>query len=257
MLQPAAKADSTSLQDWEFNVNGTTYFPSGGATLGTVPGLNSAGFNSTTGLGTLTLTFNPGAAGSYFVGGFFYTPVGVPFYNNHGVVNGATGAGQSWQIDVPQYDLTTANHGPGTIIDNLAAGALDNTNHIPGHDDNFGLACGANGGNPVNTNCNDFVSLAQGFHFSLNANQEEIITFSFSTTDPGGFTLEAVHPVDSGTTAQQNLFFSASAQAQCVGPTCGGAVPEPSSLNLMATAGVMGMLALALKSLVAKKGECK
>ena len=40
-------------QDWELNVNGTDYYPSGGATLSAIPGLDSSGFSSTTGLGTL------------------------------------------------------------------------------------------------------------------------------------------------------------------------------------------------------------
>src|ERR1700726_4213873 len=81
----ATPAFSDELQDWEFNINGTDYFPPT-ATFASVPGLNSAGFNSTTGLGTFVLTFNPGVAGTYNIGAWFYDPVAIPFYNEYGAV---------------------------------------------------------------------------------------------------------------------------------------------------------------------------
>lgn len=250
----AAPAFCSSLQDWEFNVNGTDYYPLGGATLGTVPGLDASAFNSTTGLGTLTLTFNPGAAGNYFLGGWFFNPVAVPFYNEYGMVNGSAGAGQSWQIDVPEYDATSANLGPGTIIDNLANGTLDDTNHVPGTTTNYLSNCGANGGGAVNANCNDLVSMAQGFNFALDADQEEVVTFTLSSTNPGGFSLEDVHPVDGANATEADVFYAASAEAVCVGANCGGppppTVPEPASLGLLATAG--GTLVFALKRRVSR-----
>src|SRR5580700_9906553 len=54
---PAALADTTSLQSVLFNVNGATQIDFTGANVG--------GFNTTTGLGTLTYTYNPGP-GTYF-----------------------------------------------------------------------------------------------------------------------------------------------------------------------------------------------
>src|SRR5271165_3189138 len=168
-----------SLQDWEFNVNGATYYPSGGSTFASVPGLDASAFSSATGLGTFELTFSPGAAGNYYVGAFFFDPASVPFYNEYGIVNGSAAAGQSWQIDIPQYDATSANNGAGTIIDNLAAGTLDDTNSITGTTSNYLNDCGANtlGGTP-NTSCNDLVSMALGFNFSLAAGQSEVITLN-------------------------------------------------------------------------------
>lgn len=225
----------SSLQDWEFNVNGTDYFPSGGATLGSVPGLNSGAFNATTGQGTLTLTFNPGSPGSYYVGAFFFVPVGTPFYNEYGVVNGSPASGQTWQIDVPEYDLVSANHGTGTIIDNLAAGALNDTNSVPGTTTNYLNSCGANGGGAVTGSCNDFVSLATGFNFTLATNQEEIITFDLSSTGPGGFSVEDVHPVDGSNATASDIFLSGSAVEMAAGtppPPPPPGTPEPATCSL-------------------------
>ncbi len=221
----APMAFSSSLQDWEFNVNGTDYYPAGGSTFASVPGLNSSAFNATTGQGTLTLTFNPGAACTYYVGGFFYTPVGVPFYNEYGAVNGSAAAGQNWQIDVPEYDVVSGNHGAGTIVDNLASGSLNDTNSVPGSTSNYLNNCGANGGGSATATCDDFVSLATGFKFTLTSKQEEIITFDVSPSNPGGFSIEDIHPVDGSNTTQADLFLSASAAVK----TVGGGGPSPAS----------------------------
>lgn len=242
----ATAAFPSSLQDWEFNINGTDYYPAGGATLGSVPGLDASAFNSTTGIGTITITFDPGAAGSYFVGGWFFDPVGVPFYNEYGQVNGSPDAGQSYEIDVPEYDVLSANHGAGTIVDDLAAGALTNTNTVPGTLSDYLFNCGANGGGAATAACNDFVSMALGFNFSLTADQEEVITLDLSSTDPGGFSLQDVHPIDGSNTAAASVFYSGSAVAEC-SVNCGGGgppppVPEPSYTSFAA----IGMVALTL-----------
>jgi hypothetical protein len=243
----ATAAFPSSLQDWEFNINGTDYFPAGGATLSTVPGLDASGFNSTTGIGSITITFDPGAAGSYFVGGFFFDPVGVPFYNEYGQVNGSPDAGQSYAIDVPEVDVNSNNHGAGNIVGDLEAGALTNTNTVPGTMTNYLNDCGANGGGAVTAACNDFVSMALGFNFSLTSDQEAVITLDLSSTDPGGFSLQDVHPIDGSNTSAASVFYSGGATVQCVPgtPNCGGPpppVPEPSYTSFAA----IGLVALTL-----------
>src|SRR3974377_2395085 len=105
VLVPAALADS-SLQESLIVVNGTQYH-----NTFAVPGLNSGGFDTTTGLGTLSLVFNPGP-GTFSVLGYFDIEAGVPFYNEFGIVNGSAGAGQSYQIDDPNF---------GTIFGNTQA----------------------------------------------------------------------------------------------------------------------------------------
>lgn len=244
-LVPAAFC--SSLQDWEFNVNGTDYYPANGNTLSSVPGLVSSSFNSTTGLGTLTLTFDPGKAGSYYLGAWFFVPVTTPFYNEYGVVNGGAAAGQQWQIDIPEYDAVSANHGSGTILDNLAAGTLNDTNSVPGQTTNYLNNCGANGGGAAMASCNDLVSMAQGFHFTLTASQEEILTLVLGTSNPGGFSLEDVHPIDGSNATASDVYYSASVSTACVGPSCGTSppppgVPEPASWTLVA--GAAGIAAL-------------
>ncbi len=245
------------LQDWEFNVNGTDYYPANGDTFASVPGLNSSGFNSTTGLGTLQLVFNAGP-GSYYVGAFFFDPVGIPFYNEYGAVNGSTPSGRSWQIDVPEYDVSsTANHGAGTIVDHLANESLNDTNTITGTTDNYLKNCGANGGGSANASCNDFVSMAQGLKFTLGANQEEVITLTLGTSDPGGFSLEDIHPVDGSNSAAADIFYSATAMTEPNGTKPPPPVPEPASWSLLGLGG--GILTLGLRRRASRlnKGECK
>jgi len=226
----AVPAFCGSLQDWEFNVNGTDYYPAGGATFSSVPGLDASGFNSSTSLGTFTLTFDPGAQGNYYIGAWFFDPASVPFYNEWGAVNGSPADGQTWQIDIPEYDAVSANLGAGTIIDNLAAGTLDDANTVPGVTTNYLFDCGANGGGSANANCNDLVSMALGFSFSLTSTQEEVITFTLSSSNPGGFSLEDIHPVDGNNTTETDIYYSGNASTQGV-----GAVPEPASWLLFAT----------------------
>lgn len=230
----------SSLQDWEFNVNGTDYYPAGGSTLGSVPGLNSGSFNSTTGQGTLTITFNPGAAGNYYVGAFFFVPVSTPDFNEYGAANGSPAAGQTWQIDIPEYDAVSSNHGNGTIVDNLASEALSDGNSVPGTTSNFNDNCGANGGGAATASCNDLVSMALGFNFTLTSSQYEIITLTLGTSNPGGFSVEDIHPVDGSNPTAGDLFYSGSAATFTVGTS---GVPEPASLGLFALAA--GVLAFA------------
>lgn len=213
----AALADIT-LQENLFNVNGTQYYDTF-----SVPGLSVSGFNQSTGLGTLVLTFNPGP-GSYYVDAYFDLELGVPFFNEYGSVSGSAAAGQSWQIDDPIL---------GTIFPNTQNNALDNTNHIPGTVDNFLGTCSG-------SNCNGDVSWAMGFAFTLGAQQEEVITLNLLQTAPGnGFYLEQVHPEDPNNPTEVDAYFNGSAVTKPV--TTG--VPEPGTWILLMTGALVLLLA--------------
>jgi len=206
---PTALADSTSLQSVLFNVNG--------ATQTDFTGVNVGGFNTTTGVGTLSLTFNPGP-GTYFVDVFFDHQLNLPFFNEFGTVNnvGSLAANQSYEIG----DSFNSN----IYNDVLAGGALPDTNTLPGQDSNFHNDC-------VGATCNGDFAMAMGFAFTLAAGQQELITLSVSHTDPGGFTLQDTHPVDGATPTALQLFLKGSAVTEPIGTT----VPEPGSLILLGT----------------------
>ena len=216
----ATAAFSSSLQDWEFNVNGTSYLASNGATTAQVPDLNLSGFNITTGQGTVQFVFNPGSAGTYYIAAWFFNAVSTPFYNEYGAQNGSPAAGQTWQIDIPDYDSDAVH--TGTIVANTAAGTLDNTNHIPGTTNDYTGSCSAG------ASCNDATSMAMGFKFTLTSSQEEVINLLLSPTNPGGFYLEQVHPVDGANNSATDLFFSGVATTQ---PNSGPPPPPPPPPN--------------------------
>lgn len=206
---PAAHADS--LQSVQFNVNGTVFTDYSAA------GMNVGAFNQTTGLGTITFTFNPGAAGTYFFNAFFDNSLAAPFFNEFGTAVGAPVAGQAWEIG----DSFGSN-----IYADTGANTLSNTNTLPGQADNFLLTCSG-------VTCNGDAALAMGFTFTLTAGQQELITLLLSSTAPAaGFYLSQTHPVDAGNLTATNLFYSGTAVTQSTGGG-GGQVPEPSALLLM------------------------
>ena len=207
-IVPAAQADS--LQSVLFNLNGTQY------TDYSVPGMNVGAFNQGPGLGTITLTFNPGAAGSYFFDAFFDNQLSVPFFNEFGTAVGAPAAGQSWEIG----DSFLSNVYPDT-----QANTLSNANGLPGNTSNYLNDCNAG------VSCNGDGAMAMGFNFILAANQEALFTLVLSSTAPAsGFYLDQTHPVDPNTPSQLDLFYSGTVQIQT---PSGGQVPEPSSLLLV------------------------
>ena len=233
IVSPAAVyAGTIGLQDFAINVSGTTSDynnladsdPSSAAF-----GTNASGFNTSTGLGSLVFTFNPGSAGSYFVNFYFdHELTDVPFFNEFGASVGAPAAGTSWEIAQvnPSVGGITFFHGNPATGDPTDAtqsfpNTLDNTNHAPVGNTNYLNNC-------TTSPCNADVALALGFNFVLAAGQQAVITINSSTTNPGGFYLEQSHPVDPNNPGSQtNLFLNGSISIGQAGTGGGGTVPEP------------------------------
>jgi PEP-CTERM motif-containing protein len=227
---PTAHADDI-IQSVLLNINGTTYLSSSYASA---PGVVST-LNNATGVGTITLTFNPGP-GSYNVDIFIDPSLSAPFYNEFGSTTGASVAGQSWEI---------GDSYAGTIYgDVLAGGTLPNANNLPGGTSNFLNTCSG-------PSCNGDFAEAMGFNFTLAANQEEVLTFNSSATAPGsGFYITDTHPVDPGNAAAQSLYFNGNAVTQSTGvppPPPPPGVPEPNTL-VLAGAGLLCLVVLKARS---------
>ena len=204
-----SQAAVMSLFDYAYNIDGVLT----SAPNPTPPGVNGAGFNYSTGLGTITYSFN--TPGSHFAGLFVDIEIDEAtntFFNEYGTPVGAPVAGQSWEIDEPGFVF-------GNIYTNFAgsnatASLLDNSNGVP-------LA------SP------DDVSMAMGWNFLLSASESALISFNLSTIAPtSGFYLQHTDPASSA-----SVYFSS--QVTFI-PTGNGSVPEAPTLALIGIA-LVGM----------------
>jgi hypothetical protein len=234
VLQPGARAGTTDvLEDWIFNVNGTS---TEGAT--SISGLNTGAFNFTTGEGTLTFSYSPGVAGSYFFDAWFDNELNAPFFNEYAATSGTPVAGQSWEIGDAQlyYNYSGPLPAPANtdVGDDTIGNTLSNTNGLPGNATNYNDNC-------LGSNCNGDVSMAMGFAFTLTAGETETVTLNLSETAPtSGFYLQQIHPVDGNTPSQLNLYFSGSAVSSTGPPP--PPTPEPGTWLLVSS--VVGGFAL-------------
>jgi hypothetical protein len=235
---PSAFADDTGFQDWGFNTSGT--WSCGflcGSNISTVTGVNVAGFNQTTGLGTITYT---STAGGYFGAWIFDdndATSGVN-YDEYGVTGGTAASGQTYQIDLPDYEGPDANH-TGTIIANSQAGTLANTNFLPGTATNYLGSCSSG------VDCDDIGSMAMGFNLggAAPSGEQYVVTLTLSETAPsaGTFFLEQIQPANSSLggslSSPVDIYMTGAVTlaAVCTGPNCGSppGLPEPSSLLLL------------------------
>ena len=156
-----------ALFDYGFNIDGSVSYPFFGDPIPAA--IDISGFDDITGLGTINVTIT-GDQTHYFAA-FFDHEIDEPintFFNESGSVDGTAAAGQSWEIDEPEFLF-------GDIITNFEANNLDNFNGVPA-----GLE--------------DDVSMAMGWDFSLVAGETATIMLMLGVDDPGGFRLKHTDP---------------------------------------------------------------
>ena len=181
LFSTTAGAATVSLFDLGFNRNGIQPFPGG---------VNYFNLGSN-GLGSVTVRAN--TDGNNFVLGYFDFDLGDSNFDETGAVNGAPGAGGSFEIDEPGFVF-------GNIFANFQGGALDNTNALDGLEED--------------------VAMALGQDFVLAKNERAFITFYTSLERPDApFFLSQID--EDGTT----VYFWSSALIE--------AAPEPGSLALL------------------------
>lgn len=204
-------AAAINLTDWAFNIDGTV----SEAYLGDhMPG--NGGLNPSTGLGTLS--FELTGAGSHSWISYLDLDIDAylnTYFNEYGVAQGTPKNGQSWQIDEPGYVF-------GSIYDDMLAGTLDNTNHVP-------------------SDSPDDVALALGWNFDLSEGETALITLTLSemlgTSD---FYLEhADSETGPGFDNTASVYLWSSLEISGVEVP----VPEPGSLAMMA----LGLVALSAR----------
>jgi hypothetical protein len=203
----AASATTIGLYEYAFNVDGTV-------TSGSAPGgVNIAGFDTSTGLGTISFSTSTDGAHSFLA--FFDHEIDEAintYFNEYGVNSGTSV--QSWEIDEPGYVF-------GDIYANFEAGTLDNTNGVP-------------------QNTPDDVSMAMGWNFNLDADETAIITMTLSTIQPAGGFYLAQYDSDATGALPPSLYFFSNLTIQ------GESTPEPGAMLLMAT-GLTGLLGLNMR----------
>jgi hypothetical protein len=193
-----APAANIYLSDWAFNIDG------GVISAGLGSAVPEGAFDATTGLGTWTITIGPDADDHYVIGFFdqdiYNNDDSGSYFDEYGSTAplDALGAGQSWEIDEPEFFF-------GNIKTNFEAGALDNTN---------GVSVGSE----------DDVSMAMGWNFVLGANEEAIVQFHLSDSLPtAAFYLEQADP-----DSQASIYFWSELDIREV-----GVIPEPSTIILV------------------------
>ncbi len=205
-----SSAGTITLAEWAVNLDGAV---SDSLVPDPVPGnVNLAGFDTTTGLGTVTMTIT--GAGSHYAGLFVDHEIDESlngFSNEQGSVLGVAPGDVSWEIDEPGFAAS-----PGDIFINFTNSALDNTNPPRWPDD---------------------VSMALAYSFSLAPGEKGIVRFNISTTNPGGFALEQTDPDSNG----GPVFFTTDLRI-----SGGSAVPEPSVIALLGS-GLVSLIGFAAR----------
>lgn len=184
---------------------------------------------TTPGLGAFTYTF-VGAPGSYTVSLYFDYDAATPYFNEFGTINNAGSAQAGISYEIFNASSTTSNiqlFSVKGIALGEVYGLADNMNHVPVGGSNFSP------GQCTTSPCNADVGMALTYTFTLASNQEAILSAVASTTNPGGFSLETIHPVDANNTSATNVYLTGT---ETILAMTGGNTPEPSTWVLLGSA---------------------
>ena len=196
------------LQEYAFNIDGVV-------TNGSQPaGVNGAGFNYTTGLGSLSISMT--GTGNHFIGLYLDHEIDQTintFFNELGSTLGVKPAGLSWEIGDPLGAFIY----PHFTSSNAAGSALTNSNTLVSPDD---------------------VSMAQGWNFSLAAGQTGIFNFNVGLMAPAGFYLQQTDP-----SSGASIFFSTTKTI-----TTAGTVPDSGATLPLMFAGAFLVFAMSRMS---------
>ena len=212
------------LYGWAFNVDGVLY---------TAPDIYSppdtgqlpeyfdySGFDWDTGLGTISITYDPGAAGDYYFLSFFDHEIDEgfdEFDNENGTYVGTPDAGLTWEIDEPGYGTPYEN--PfyyGDIFWNFETGNLDN---MCFYDSFYGESL-----TEYENTISDDVSMGLGWDFTLTEGERAVINLFLDEQVPSDFYLS-----HTDTDSLYTFYFSSTLEIYDENYP----VPEPSTMMLM------------------------
>ena len=184
-----AQAPDSFIQDIQVNENGSDI--EGWNLTGTLPGnvAPSSSIDTPTGLGTITITYNPGAAGNYYIDTLIDEEVGTPFFNEYTSTSGTAPLGESWETG---YISDATGTGPiYTDASRTTGDGLSGANNADGNTSSYPLNCTNNPS--LGTVCNGDAVVALGEDFSLDATSYETITITVSDSAPSQ---RLRHPAD-------------------------------------------------------------
>jgi hypothetical protein len=188
------------LQDWGFNIDGTTYYKDGTPLTGD---FNASAFDFVSGLGTVTVTYH-GTAGNHNVTALFDHDSQIDFLNELGTSSGSALSGQSWTIGDP---------GQGANEYNTQIYSDFSSQMLPG------------GMSPFFGD----VAMAMNWNFDLATGQYAVISFSVTDVLPAS---GAFYLTQTDLNSAESIYFSSTSRIES-GST---AVPEPSTIILLGTA---------------------
>jgi hypothetical protein len=202
-----------------------------GEPAGAVNCCGDASGGTTPGLATVNYTFTAGAAGNYTVSVYYNFDTSTPYFNEYGAINNAGSAEAGVTGEIVNADNAANNvvlFGTCGTPGCETYGTANGVNQVPGTTSNYFANCTATAANPAT--CNSDVEFALTFNFTTAvANEQVLINAVSSTANPGGFSLEDIHPVDQNNAAASQVYLTGTYTLEGAGGPGPSGTPEPST----------------------------